>query len=66
MERYFKNDGNLKPEKERYLEFKKLLKTQPYRDAIKKAPLSMIGNRRLKYAMVLLKFSLYRGYWRFV
>lgn len=66
MERYFKNDGNLKPEKERYLEFKKLIKTQPYRDAIKKAPLSMIGNRRLKYAMVLLKFSLYRGYWRFV
>lgn len=64
MSRYFKNQGNIKSEKERYLEFKNLLKREPYRSAIRKIPLNVIGNKRNKYSFWLLRLRLYRVYWK--
>lgn len=64
MARYFKNSGNPKSEQERFAEFKKTLQTEPYRTALKKAPLGVIQNKRSKYSFWMLRMGLYSLYWR--
>lgn len=63
MQRYFKNKNNPASEKERYAEFKQVLKTEPYRTAIKRAPLNAVQTKRFKYPMCLLRAGLIRAYW---
>ena len=66
MNSYFRNKNNPKDEKTRYLEFRELIQTWPYKDAIKKAPVKYMGRRRLKYSTLLLRLGLYKLYWKFV
>lgn len=63
MERYFKNMNNPKSEDERYAEFKETIKKQPYREAIRKAPIKYMGRKRLKYSTLMLRFHLSKLYW---
>ena len=63
MQRYFGNEENPKSKRESYKEFKRLLKTEPYKTAIRKSSLKYIGARKLWVTTFLLKFRLYYLYW---
>ena len=65
MARYFKNQDNPKSEAERYAEFCKILKTQPYVDAVKKVSVKYMGSKKLKYTTLLLKYGMKRLYWAY-
>ena len=63
INRYFKNINNPKSKKERYDEFKKILNTEPYRTAVRNAPLEMIRNKKSRYSLWLLRLRMYGIYW---
>lgn len=63
MDRYFLNADNPKSEKERYAEFKALIKTHPYAEAIKNAPTRYIGLKKLKYFIWMLRYGMAKIYW---
>lgn len=63
MQRYFKNTQNPADAKERYRELKATLRKEPYRTAIKKAPLGQFQSRRFKYSMYMLRYGMTRLYW---
>lgn len=63
MVRYFKNTNNPVNEKERFKEFKEVLQSKPYCDAVRKAPLSMIRNKKTRYSLWMLRLKLYKLYW---
>jgi len=63
MMRYFKNTHNPKPEKERFEEMKALLKTEPYKTAVKKVDPGMLTATRMKIGFTLLKMGMYKAYW---
>ncbi|MBR6624020.1 MAG: glycosyltransferase [Ruminococcus sp.] len=63
MERYFLNTNNPKSEKERYQEFKALIKKSPYAESIKNAPVQYIGLKRLKFFILLLRFGMTKLCW---
>lgn len=64
MQRYFRNTNNPRPETVRYQEFRELIRTEPYRSAIKKAPLQFVGKNRLRVSWYFLRYGLYRLYWK--
>ena len=64
MERYFKNSGNTKPERDRYEEFVQLIKTSPYREAIVKAPTRILTRKRLVASIFCLRLRMNRLFWR--
>lgn len=64
MKRYFKNASNSKPVSERVDEFSELLKKEPYKTAIKKVPLQIIGSKRVVTFGLLLRLKLFRWYWK--
>lgn len=66
MGRYFKNSQNPKDESELYLEFRKLMDTEPYKSARCKAPLHIIANKRKKLCYYMLRMGLYRIYWNVI
>lgn len=65
MDRYLRNSGNSKSEKERYKEFKQLISRNPYRDAIKHMPVKYFANKRLLLSTLLLRWNLSWLYWKF-
>lgn len=64
MARYFLNMENPKSERERYVEFLETIKKEPYRTAIKKAPLRYMGTKRLPFTSFLLRYGMCRAYWK--
>ncbi len=60
---YFMNEGNKNGELRRFLEFEKLLKTEPYRSALRGVPLKRFASRRLKITVLLLRCRLAAVYW---
>ena len=63
MGRYFKNPNNPATEKERYVAMKELLATEPYRTAVDKVPLHIIGHKKTKITLMLLRLRMYKLYW---
>ena len=63
MNRYFKNENNPKNSKELFAEMKDTLRKEPYRTAVKKAPLKDFGFNRLYIRFMLLRLHFYRLYW---
>ena len=58
--------NNPKSEEESYKEFKELIKTQPYYDAIRNAPTKYMGKKRLKFTTIMLRFGMIGLYWKTV
>ena len=65
MSRYFKNSKNPKIEKERYVEMKAVLQSEPYKTAFEKVPLSMATNMNQKIVIWLIRMHIYQAYWTF-
>lgn len=63
MQRYFLNSENPMNEKKRYTEFKKVIRSEPYKTAIRKAPLRYMGRKRLTYTVPMLRIGLPKLYW---
>ncbi len=63
IKKYFQNRNNPKSKKELYQEFKKMIQTEPYSQAIKKVPLNIFVNYRRKVILLLLKGHMYRLFW---
>ena len=66
MQRYFRNSENKKTETERYQEFLDVIHSEPYRTAIRKAPLQYIGMESKKFWLTtfLLKCKMNKLYWK--
>lgn len=64
MSVYFMNSKNEKSEAERYQEFRQLLETQPYRNAIKQVKFNSIYSKKTKTLVFLLKMRMNKIYWR--
>lgn len=63
VNRYFKNDNNPMSKSQRYREFKRVINRQPYKKAIKEAPINVIRKKKSRYAYLLLRLKLSRIYW---
>lgn len=63
MEQYFLNNCNPKSKKERYKEFKNIIKEHPFCSSIKFIPMSMFVEYKKKLIILLLKRRMYRLLW---
>ena len=62
---YFMNQNNTKPEKERYKEFKCMLETYPFKDAVKKVPVKRFATNKKRIQVLLLRFKQTWIYWKY-
>ena len=63
MPRYFKNSMNSKNARDRFLEMKKLLETEPYKTARKINPFLWYQSKGIRIKSLLLKYGLYKIFW---
>lgn len=60
---YFQNKGNTSSDTERFNEFKRTMRSYPYKTAIKSVPLKLISSKNNKISVLLLKMHMYRLFW---
>ena len=63
MKRYFHNVDNKKSEKDKYQEFIELMRSEPYKSAVKHAPYKLLNSKRLRYKCTLLRIKFWKPYW---
>ena len=61
--RYFKNEGNPKPADERYEEFEKIVRSEPYKTALQKAPIREFSSIKKRIGFYLLRGGAVKLYW---
>ena len=63
MQFYFRNDKNPRSEKEAYAEFCNLLRTEPYRSAVRKVHVGKLISKKRRAEILLLRYGQNRLYW---